>query len=150
MNDKVSDGIKEIVGEALDEYVITISCNLRNVFAGLLYTLKLENEKLNCAVGDIEKLIQTVIRTSYLKGPEGEQYPAYNEKIVGPYIERLAKLLRNHGINQSWNLSSTTRLFGIQREDSLKKQLKDVKQMATNMGCYDAADAIDKLLGKDK
>jgi hypothetical protein len=112
MNAKIKDAVQDAVDEALD----AIRYNLREVFGGLLYSLKLEMDKKG-NVGVIDRLISIVMDTSEYKGPENEEYPAWiihdrfpyaEEKKVKEYAEHLLKTLtlalHNHGIQQSWNI----------------------------------------------
>ncbi len=112
MNAKIKDAVQDAVDEALN----AIRYNLREVFGGLLYSLKLEMEKEG-NVGVIDRLISIIMDTSEYKGPEGEEYPVWiiderypyaEEKKVKEEAEHLLKILtlalHNHGIQQFWNI----------------------------------------------
>ncbi len=103
MNDMIEEGIKRTVSEAIDKALFAIQYNLSNVFGGLLYSVKLEDEKIG-GVGDIDKLIRIVVHTSKYDGPEGEEYPVWDEKQAKDIRDRLVKILQAHGIKQSWNI----------------------------------------------
>lgn len=101
MNAKIQDGINDEIQKVLDRSMSAILYNLNNVFGGLLYSVKLECEKEG-GVGDIDKLIRHVANTSRYTGPEGEEYPVwdeYNKEIVA-IRQRLYKILQKHGIEQ--------------------------------------------------
>ena len=103
MTNKIENSIKEAINESLNESLHAIIFNLSNVFGGLLYSLKLEDEKIG-GVGDISNLIAIIIRTSTYTGPSDEEYPTWDEDKGKKIIERLTHVLQKHGIQQSWNI----------------------------------------------
>ena len=119
MNQKINEGIQEVIAEAVDKQLNAIRYNLCNVFGGLLYTLKLEAEKKG-GVLDIDNLISVIIRTSHYDGPEGEQYPVWNEKECKAILDRWTVLLQNHDVQQSWNL-------GVEKERAIQWATTGVK-----------------------
>lgn len=131
-----TDFAKEAVTEALDKAMHAIRFNLQDAFGGLLYSLELEAEKVG-GVGDIDKLINIVTRTSRYGGPEGEEYPVYNEDAARPIMERWESLLQAHGIEQSWNIG---------RGKTVKKSIrKEVGEAAWESWPVAARMAIERL-----
>ena len=103
MNDKIQSAIEEAVQEAVSKQMDAIKFNLGNVFGGLLFSLKLENEKQG-GVGDIDFLIRAIVNTSRFGGPKGEEYPVWDKEASKDILERLERVLQAHGIEQSWNI----------------------------------------------
>lgn len=105
MKTKIEDALRDMIADNIDSALFAITHNLSHVFGGLLFSLKLEAEKEN-GVGDLDNLIRIVVSTSKYDGPEGEQYPVYDEKAVAPILKRWAKILQQKGITQEYNFYS--------------------------------------------
>ena len=105
MNERIESAVQEAIGDAVESQLSAIKFNLCNMLGGLLYSLKLELEKKG-GVGDIDNLVRIVVDTSKYAGPDGEEYPVWDEnnKHAQEIRERLVVALQAHGIEQSWNI----------------------------------------------
>lgn len=101
--------IEEAVAEEVSSQMTAVKFNLGRVLGGLLYSLKLELEKKG-GVGDLENLVRLVVDSTRYDGPEGEEYPAWDEdsKEAKAIVGRIEETLRSHGIEQAWNIGRKT------------------------------------------
>ena len=100
--DKLEEAIADIVREAVSDKMDCIRFNIHRLFAGLLFPVKLECEKLG-GVGDIEWLINHIINTARYDGPEHEQYSAFDRRNPEYMLRRarLAEALSRFGIKSN-------------------------------------------------
>lgn len=93
--------LMEKLEAAADAHDFAVKFNLKQLFGGLFYSLKLEAEKEGF-VGDLDTLIDVVVNTSKYSGPEFEEYPVYDEKATTEIVKRWAKMLEAHGVQTAW------------------------------------------------
>lgn len=105
MNNGIENAVQEAIREAVESELNAIKYNITNLLGGLLYSLKLEIEKKG-GVGDIDTLIRIAVDSSKYDGPEGEEYPVWNQEhpAAVKILKRLEDALQEHGIEQSWNI----------------------------------------------
>jgi hypothetical protein len=126
MSKTVSSAIADAVKEKLDHDLFAIQYNLSSVFRGLLYTAMLENEKKEGGVGDIDNLVRIIMQSSHYEGPDGEEYPTYDEASVHPIITRLTNTMQENGIQQAWNLGANKAMYPKSKSDELADALAKV------------------------
>ena len=105
MNYKIENAVQEAIQEAIEKQLSAIKYNIANAVQGLLYSAQLENEKQG-GVCDINTLVNIIVSSTKYDGPEGEEYPVWNQDnpISKAIIKRLETVLQSHGIEQSWNI----------------------------------------------
>ena len=104
-NERIQNAVEESIQKAVGSALFAIKFNIEKVFGGLLYSLKLELEKQG-HVGDIDNLVRIIVDSTHHAGPDGESYPAWDEKNkqAREIMKHLEEALQAHGIEQSWNL----------------------------------------------
>ena len=99
--------INEAVQEAVDEQINAISYNLFNFFQGLLFSI-VQKEVEPEVVGGMQKIVNHIIQTSSHDGPEGKEYPIFDEgdpefkRVVKKFVEVLEK----HDIQSHENIKN--------------------------------------------
>jgi hypothetical protein len=108
---RYDNAVQEAIQEAVERELSAIKYNITNVIGGLLYSLKLEIEKKG-GVSDIDTLVRIVVDSSKYDGPEGEEYPVWNDDNPDAVkiVKRLQDALQEHGIEQSWNIGRANHL----------------------------------------
>jgi hypothetical protein len=78
--------LKDDVISAAESYENCISFNMKTALALILFEEHHGNKFAPYTVND---LVNTILETSRWKGPEGEEYPGFDDKKVMPIIEKI-------------------------------------------------------------
>ena len=95
---------KENIQKEINTYEDAIVFNLTGVIQGLLWNVVIDHESKGLHVGEINKLVRSVVETTFHNGPDNAEYPDYDHELVKPRIERLKNVLALYGIKPSTNV----------------------------------------------
>ncbi|MFA5299755.1 MAG: hypothetical protein WC389_16340 [Lutibacter sp.] len=92
------NSIQSNIKRSLEEYKSDLKFNLSGfiglIFSALLRSNKLNYENYNQLILDAEKIIHTIVETSYETSGD-ESYPIYNDHEVKAELERVFNLLQS-------------------------------------------------------
>lgn len=101
----LQSSIQETINDAVDCQLFNLKYNLNNLIGGMLFSVNLELENKG-HVMVIDNIVRQLFNSTHREGPEGEDWPAWDQKPVQKEIEALEKVLREHGIFQHHNYVS--------------------------------------------